>query len=78
MDTSKHELARQLFTYADTDFGTDNQVIYISCLIVHPFGPFKKDEHVAWIELDYVQSSIVCENEAEERIYEGRLVLGVE
>lgn len=52
--------------------------LFRECTIVQPFGPFKKDEHVAWIELDYGQLRIVCENGAGARIYEGRLVLGVE
>lgn len=67
----------QLFYWED-HLPLTHSYLYKDCTVVQPFGPFKKDEHVAWIELDYDQSRIVCENEAEERIYEGRLVLGVE
>lgn len=67
----------QLFSYK-VKYSAYGQSLFKDCTLVQPFGPFKKDEHVAWIVLDYDQSRIVCENEAEERIYEGRLVLGVE
>lgn len=75
MDVS---LVSQLFEWGDIIWTGGDAYLFKDCTIVQPFGPFKKDEHVAWIELDYDQSRIVCENEAEERIYEGRLVLGVE
>lgn len=71
-------LESQLFDWQACDKIGSAAWLFKDCTIVQPFGPFKKDEHVAWIELDYDQSRIVCENEAEERIYEGRLVLGVE
>lgn len=71
------KLVSHLFEWQDVVRLTHSH-LFVDCAIVQPFGPFKKNEHVAWIELDYDQSRIVCENEAEERIYEGRLVLGVE
>ena len=74
-------LVPELFEWQDvctTYFNGNRTRLFKDCTVVQPFGPFKKDEHVAWIELDYDHSRIVCENEAEEQIFEGRLVLGVE